>query len=314
VSITYARRTRVAAVLMALGVALAATSFVITTGAPDADATGSGIVSTPISNQGITPLIIAGKNPGGNRECSEAGLYSNSASYPSVDGPMSGTAGPFSWSTDGTYLTWSATPGSYTGLAVIVKGSNEANVYYYANGTLGGDSGLASPPSGGGTAPAGLSNLKFCWTPGTPTTTTTVADTTTTTVAGPSTTTTVPPTTTTVAGPDTTTTVPPTTTTAAPTTTTTVPPTTTTVAGPDTTTTTAADTTTTTASDGTTTTAADTTTTTVLGPDEELPDTGFGSGIELMLGGLGLLIFGFGAALFGLDRRWVRVGARDWLA
>jgi hypothetical protein len=45
--------------------------------------------------------------------------------------------------------------------AVIVKGSNNANVYYYSNVTMR-DSGLASPCNASGT-PAGLSNLTFCF-------------------------------------------------------------------------------------------------------------------------------------------------------
>lgn len=45
--------------------------------------------------------------------------------------------------------------------AVIVKGSNAANVYYYPNGTMK-DSGLASPVNASGN-PAGLSNLTFCF-------------------------------------------------------------------------------------------------------------------------------------------------------
>ncbi len=44
--------------------------------------------------------------------------------------------------------------------AVIVKGGNKANVYYYPGGSMG-DSGLASPVNSSG-KPAGLSNLTFC--------------------------------------------------------------------------------------------------------------------------------------------------------
>jgi len=45
--------------------------------------------------------------------------------------------------------------------AVIVKGGNAANVYYYEGGSLG-DINLASPANKNG-KPAGLSNLSFCF-------------------------------------------------------------------------------------------------------------------------------------------------------
>jgi hypothetical protein len=60
--------------------------------------------------------------------------------------------------TDGTFVAFDST-GAYVG-AAIVKGSNDANVYYYAPPGVASDSGLASPPVGGGAA--GLSNLTFC--------------------------------------------------------------------------------------------------------------------------------------------------------
>jgi hypothetical protein len=62
--------------------------------------------------------------------------------------------------TDGTYVAWSSTFGIG---AVIVKGSNDANVYVYELQRTS-DSGLAAPLNASGGS-AGLSNLTFCWNP-----------------------------------------------------------------------------------------------------------------------------------------------------
>jgi hypothetical protein len=67
--------------------------------------------------------------------------------------------------TDGKYVSW-----EYIGdlclaeVAVIVKGSNDANVYYYSGEDITGDSGLAAPIAGGSGSPADLSNLTICYT------------------------------------------------------------------------------------------------------------------------------------------------------
>jgi len=62
---------------------------------------------------------------------------------------------------DGTYFNWSATPNPIG--AVIVKGGNAANVFYY-NPQAYSDNGLYSPntPSG---KPAAVSHTTFCWNP-----------------------------------------------------------------------------------------------------------------------------------------------------
>jgi hypothetical protein len=119
--------------------------------------------STPVSNGGVTPYIIDGANSGGNRTCAEVGAAfdttfehsSGKRDYPSQTGTW--PTGLSVTITDGTFVSFTST---FLIGAVIVKGSNDANVYYYGSGSFG-DSGLASPPAGDG--PAGLSNLTFCW-------------------------------------------------------------------------------------------------------------------------------------------------------
>jgi uncharacterized repeat protein (TIGR01451 family) len=129
------------------------------------------VASTPVSNGGVTPYIIDGENQGGNRTCSEAGqaffdnagYYQFSSARVNYENDSFDAAFPagLNVTTDGTYISFGSTFGIG---AVIVKGSNDANVYIYDPQATS-DSGLASPinPSG---KPAGLSNLTFCWNPG----------------------------------------------------------------------------------------------------------------------------------------------------
>jgi hypothetical protein len=128
-----------------------------------------GMPSAPTSAGGITPYIIDGTSPGGNRTCEEVGLafYGDADYYEfssarvnfdevfDVDFPTGLTV-----NTDGTYVSFTST--FFIG-AVIVKGGNDANVYVYDPARLH-DSGLASPINASGN-PAGLSNITFCWNP-----------------------------------------------------------------------------------------------------------------------------------------------------
>jgi hypothetical protein len=148
-------------------------------GADDASiAFRSNIESTPVSDGGITPYIIDGANPGGNRTCEEVAaafgctFQFSGYKFDCPDGGCppgtSGSYGPITWSTDGTYVTWSST--IPVKVAFIVKGSNDANVYFYGCGDddcVSGDFGLASPVNQGGQQSA-LSNLTICYTPCTP--------------------------------------------------------------------------------------------------------------------------------------------------
>ena len=150
-----------------------------------------GIPGEPVSDDGngITPYIIPGKNPGGNRTCEEVKNYflGEESMNPFLCGEKTDYNGAFpgdafpaglTVETDGIFVSFSIDDcieieGSYYKVgAVIVKGSNQANVYFYGEydeetdswnltGTLQ-DSGLSAPlnPSG---KPAGLSNLTFCF-------------------------------------------------------------------------------------------------------------------------------------------------------
>lgn len=154
------------------GFALAAIG-VTTLGASPA---GANVLSAPISDGGVTPFIIAGANPGGNRTCAEAGAaFGATFDYDTSKVDFPGfVATSFEWTSvigdvpTGQYVTVTVTDGKYVAFssttikvgAAIVKGSNDANVYYYPLGVLA-DSGLASPLNASGD-PAGLSNLTFC--------------------------------------------------------------------------------------------------------------------------------------------------------
>jgi len=126
--------------------------------------------SAPISDGGITPYIIEGENQGGNRTCAEVGkvFFGDPNYYEFSSDRVNFENGSFdplfptglTVTTDGTYVSWSSTFGIG---AVIVKGSDDANVYVY-DPQAKSDSGLASPYNASG-KPAGLSNLTFCWNP-----------------------------------------------------------------------------------------------------------------------------------------------------
>jgi hypothetical protein len=144
-----------------------------------------GTSSTPISKGGITPYIISGANPGGNRTCAEVGsaFFGNANYYLCSsdrvnykDGDFDNTFADITGksneygncsdnaikvTTDGTLVAFTAEPDGVG--AAIVKGSNDANVYVYNPQALS-DSGLASPVNASGGS-AGLSNLTFCWNP-----------------------------------------------------------------------------------------------------------------------------------------------------
>jgi hypothetical protein len=116
--------------------------------------------SVPVSDRGIVPYIMEGANQGGNITCEEVGDFMYSSERINYEGSDFIVDGISVTVTDGTYVSWSAPFGIG---AVIVKGSNDANIYEY-NPQLTWDSGLAAPPNASGD-PAGLSNITFCWNP-----------------------------------------------------------------------------------------------------------------------------------------------------
>ncbi|MFU8771627.1 MAG: hypothetical protein ACNA8H_04305 [Anaerolineales bacterium] len=138
--------------------------------------TPPGTPSTPVSVGGITPYIIAGESPGGNRTCEEVGFafFGDPDYYEFSSERLNYNDGEFDGEfppglevivSDDTYVAWTSTFGIG---AVIVKGGNNANVYVYDPQWYS-DSGLASPPMQASfrsvsTYPE-LSNLTFCWNP-----------------------------------------------------------------------------------------------------------------------------------------------------
>ncbi len=130
------------------------------------------------SDDGIQPEIIDGANPGGNRTCEDVGwafmsdyswfdLCGDKLDY--SDGAFTGTFsdGLNVTVTDGKFVSFEMEncimigDNYYKVGAVIVKGSNAANVYFYEDGILS-DGGLSAPLNANG-KPAGLSNLTFCF-------------------------------------------------------------------------------------------------------------------------------------------------------
>jgi len=131
--------------------------------------------STPVSDAGVTPAIIDGGNNGGNLTCEEVGSAFGTSFDESI-GQINYNDGEFEYPwpaelnvlvTNGTYVSFNLEKPlkidgrCYIVGAVIVKGSNEANVYFYENGAMS-DEGLAAPVNPNGN-PAGLSNLTFCF-------------------------------------------------------------------------------------------------------------------------------------------------------
>ncbi|MDP2180006.1 hypothetical protein [Methylicorpusculum sp.] len=150
-----------------IAIALFASIITLGLGSP---AFAQGTPSTPVSDGGVTPYIIDGANPGGNRTCAEVGtaFFGDADYYEFSSDRVNYEDGTFTAlfptgltvTTDGTKVSFDSSFGIG---AAIVKGSDDANVYVYYP-QVNSDSGLASPPNASG-KPAGLSNLTFCWNP-----------------------------------------------------------------------------------------------------------------------------------------------------
>ena len=143
-----------------------------------------GTASEPVSFNGVTPYIIPGANPGGNRTCAEAGyaFFGNATYYQcwsakrdpddfdlgfaDISGNPLCDRNVITASNDGTHVEFTAGPDG-VGAALIKGGSGGGNVYVYQPQSLG-DSGLASPPNSND-IPAALSHVdSFCWNPVSP--------------------------------------------------------------------------------------------------------------------------------------------------
>jgi hypothetical protein len=121
--------------LVAIVLAACSTSPVPQLAAQVAPSTGT--ASEPTSVGGVTPYIIEGASPGGNRTCAEVGLaFFGDANYYNGSTARVDYPGGSSFTVDG--ITVTVTNGTYVAFdspypigAVIVKGSDDANVYVY---------------------------------------------------------------------------------------------------------------------------------------------------------------------------------------
>lgn len=146
-------------------------------GSDDVVLKGNTVKTESLPVTAVIPYIIPGDNNGGNRTCAEveaaftlpSGYFRCGEKIDYTDGNFAGKfpEGLTVTVTDGTYVTFEMKDcieidGRFFKVgAVIVKGGNDANVYYYEGGSIG-DEDLASPVNKNG-KPAGLSNLSFCF-------------------------------------------------------------------------------------------------------------------------------------------------------
>jgi hypothetical protein len=102
----------------------------------------------------LSTMVLADR-PVWNPQCSDLG-YDNGFK---IDDPVSGIYNgvTITLTEDGTAFDWSSTFGID---AVIAKGGNDANIYYY-NDSLG-DYGLMAPLNNGNQQPQ-ISHVNFCW-------------------------------------------------------------------------------------------------------------------------------------------------------
>ncbi len=123
-----------------------------------------------MSVEGMDVIPVQGDNNGGNITCedvfNETGCSLESTSGKiDYDGGEGGTAGPITWTTDGTYVDWNSTVP--VKIAVIVKGGPNATVYFSGcdNYIMSG-SGLSAPINPNNGKPYELSNITFCYSVG----------------------------------------------------------------------------------------------------------------------------------------------------
>lgn len=131
--------------------------------------------SGAVTQGGVAPYIIPGANNGGNRTCAEVGtFFKNDPAFFDYCGDRidyGKFAGAFPAglvvTSDGKKLSFKADycfkigDKYYKVGAVIVKGGNASNVYFYEGGTLS-DVDLVAPVNASG-KPAGISNVTFCY-------------------------------------------------------------------------------------------------------------------------------------------------------
>lgn len=130
--------------------------------------------SSPTSELGVVPYLIPGANRGGNRTCDEVAMAFHTEfdlcgdkydfGYDGMGNGVFFHINPaLNVMMDGNYLSFDLggclmiEGKNYKVGAVIVKGSNHANVYWYPQGAIR-DKGLAAPE-----AKAMVSNVTFCF-------------------------------------------------------------------------------------------------------------------------------------------------------
>lgn len=135
-------------------------------------------VASFVSDGGTAPVQLNGSNNGGNITCEEVAFekgaeflfstgrveYKN-GSFVFEDGTTGWPEGLEVTVTDNKSVSFTYNSTKYSVGAVIVKGGNKSNVYYYPNGTTG-DAGLTSPSSAnkkGKIILPDVSNITFCF-------------------------------------------------------------------------------------------------------------------------------------------------------
>jgi hypothetical protein len=126
----------------------------------------NGNLGNLITPNGNSTFAIA--NNGGNVTCDEVALatgcsFENTSERIDYFGGTGGTYGPITWTTDGTYVTWSsAFP---VKIAIIIKGGPNANVYSDCSACKSGSGSipLSAPLNPKTGKPYGLSNITFCY-------------------------------------------------------------------------------------------------------------------------------------------------------
>jgi len=113
-------------------------------------------------------IYIETANNGGNVTCDEVATvvgctFEHTSGRIDYNGGTGGTINDIiTWTTDGTYVSWESTVP--VRIAIIVKGGNEANVYFSGcnDECVTSGTGLSAPVNRSG-KPAGLSNITFCY-------------------------------------------------------------------------------------------------------------------------------------------------------
>jgi len=121
-------------------------------------------------NPTLELVAVIGENQGGNIDCDELNdavvceLEWTSGRLNYEEYPMGSTVGPITWTTNGTYVSWSST--EPVKIAIIVKGGNGANVYFSGceEDCVTQGSGFSAPVNPVNGKPYELSNVTFCYT------------------------------------------------------------------------------------------------------------------------------------------------------